>query len=145
MSSGKHGAAASALGYAYQGAWALMDLLRRGASRPDAAVTIELHDDVAWEESGTSSELLQLKHHLTSAGSLTDMADDLWSTLRVWLHEAKPGDPHGPLLTLVTTSTAPAASAAAFLRDDDVLLANSATTTWPWKAWSRGGPLAPVG
>lgn len=120
MPAGKHGAAAPALGYAYQGAWALKDLLRRGATHPDAAITIELHDDVAWEEAGNPSELLQLKHHLNAARSLTDMSDDLWSTLAVWPDTGQPRDLHGPLLTLVTTTAAAPGTAASVLRDDDL-------------------------
>jgi hypothetical protein len=54
-----HSAAASALGYLYQSQWPLVELLRRGRDEPDSAVTLELYDDVAWDEEGTPSELLQ--------------------------------------------------------------------------------------
>jgi hypothetical protein len=50
----------SALGYLYQSQWPLVDLLRRAFDEPDASVTLELHDDVAWEVDGTPTELLQV-------------------------------------------------------------------------------------
>lgn len=111
-----HGAAGSALGYLYQSQWPLVELLRRGHDEPDSALTLELHDDVVWEEHGTPSELLQVKHHINAAGSLGDKDDDLWRTIRVWMDAHAPGDPSGPTLTLVTTQTAGAGSAAAALR-----------------------------
>jgi hypothetical protein len=43
----------------------------------------------------------------------------MWTTIRVWKNTAAPTDPQGPLLTLVTTSTAAAGSAAVALRNDD--------------------------
>jgi len=116
-SSGRsHGAAAAALGYLYQSEWPLVELLRRGRDEPDSALTLELHDDVAWEQEGTPIELLQLKHHVSATGRLGDKDDDLWRTIRVWMDAHPPGDPSGPTLTLVTTETAAAGSAAAALR-----------------------------
>jgi hypothetical protein len=117
MTSGKHGAAAAALGYAYQTEWCLVELLRRAPDQPDMAISLELHDDVAWEQAGSPTELLQLKHKIRSSGALTDQHDDLWSTIRVWMNTGKPTDPLGPRLTLVTTATAAGASAADLLRD----------------------------
>jgi hypothetical protein len=119
LPSGKHSAAASALGYQYQTDWCLLELLRRAPERPDAAISLELHDDVAWDEDGTPTELLQLKHHQITSRALTDKHDDLWSTFRVWMNAGAPTDPYGPTLTLVTTSTAAPSSAAAALRMDD--------------------------
>jgi hypothetical protein len=111
-----HGAAPSALGYLYQSQWPLVELLRRGRDEPDSALTLELHDDVAWEEDGTPTELLQVKHHINAAGRLGDRDGDLWRTIRVWMDAGAPGDPAGPTLTLVTTATAASRSAAAALR-----------------------------
>jgi hypothetical protein len=45
--SSSHNAASSALGYLYQSQWPLLELLRRSEERPDCAITLELHDDVA--------------------------------------------------------------------------------------------------
>jgi hypothetical protein len=113
-----HGAAASAIGYLYQTNWALLELLRRASTRPDQALTLERHDDVSWDQSGTATELLQLKHHISRQGGLGDASPDLWRTLRVWMDHARPGDTAGPLLVLVTTASASIGSAAALLRDD---------------------------
>jgi hypothetical protein len=93
-----------------------VELLRRGRDEPDAALTLELHDDVAWEDDGTPTELLQLKHHVNTAGRLGDKDDDLWRTFRVWMDAHAPGNPSGPTLSLVTTETAAEGSAAAALR-----------------------------
>lgn len=110
-----HDASASAIGYLYQTDWALLELLSGARNRPDQAMTIELFDDVAWEKSGEVQELLQLKHHQKSAGSLTDMSVDLWKTLKVWLDTPAFADVGGPLLTLLTTSECGTGTAASNL------------------------------
>jgi hypothetical protein len=111
-----HSAAASAAGYQYQTWWSLLEMLRTGPDRPDATLIIEMHDDVAWEENGTPTELLQTKHHQVTHRTLTDMGDDIWRSLRVWMDTAAPSDPAGPLLHLVSTDQAPDSSAAYALR-----------------------------
>jgi C-terminal domain 7 of the ABC-three component (ABC-3C) systems len=113
---GSHEASSSALGYLYQSEWPLVELLRRGGAEPDAAVTVELYDDVAWEEEGVPTELLQVKHHVSKTRSLGDKDDDLWRTIRSWMDAHPPGNASGPTLTLVTTATAAVGSAAALLR-----------------------------
>lgn len=113
-----HNAAPSALGYQHQTWWALLELLRLGDTRPDAAISLELFDDVAWAENGTPTQLLQIKHHLQRQRTLTDSSVDLWSTLKVWMDTAAPTDPEGPQLLLITTQTAAEGSAAAALRSD---------------------------
>ena len=113
-----HGAAASAAGYQYQTWWGLLEMLRKGLDHPDASLTLETHDDVAWDENGTPTELLQTKHHQGSATTLSDSGDDIWRTLLIWMETASPGDPDGPLLYLVSTDAAPADSAAHVLRPD---------------------------
>ena len=119
MSGPSHEAASSALGYLYQSQWPLLELLRGSLDRPDLAITVELFDDVAWEEQGTAIQLLQLKHHVRSGRGLGDMSADLWRTVRVWLDGVDVSDPNGPSLCLVTTQTAAPASAAAALRPDE--------------------------
>jgi hypothetical protein len=119
-----HSAAASAAGYLYQTNWALVDLLRKGQHRPDQAITLEMHDDVAWTtalDTGDAIELLQVKLHSTGTGAgLGDMAVDIWKTLKVWMDRADATDPQGPDLSLVTTSTASPGTAAYALRPDVV-------------------------
>jgi hypothetical protein len=93
-----------------------VNLLRRALDEPDASVTLELHDDVAWEVDGTPTELLQVKHHVTATRGLADKDDDLWRTIRSWLDSRRADDPCPPALILVTTGTAADGSAAAKLR-----------------------------
>jgi hypothetical protein len=112
-----HSAAPSALGYLYQTQWPLLELLQRGLDRPDAAIMLELHDDVSWEE-GSPTELIQVKHHQNSTRVLGDKDSDWWRTIRAWMQAHEAGDPNGPLLTMVTTLTAGAGTAAAALRPE---------------------------
>ena len=118
MTSASHNAAPSAVGYQHQTWWALVELLRSGASRPDAAITLELHDDVAWERDVSPTQLLQVKHHQGAHRALTDASTDVWRTLKVWMDTTTPGDPSGPQLLLVTTQQAGSGTAVAALRSD---------------------------
>jgi hypothetical protein len=85
----------------------------------NSVISIEKLDDVAFEASGEPVELLQFKHHVTHKATLTDSSTDLWKTLRVWMSKLKDGsmDISSIILTLVTTSPAPADSAAYLLRE----------------------------
>ncbi len=116
MAPDTHDAAQSAVGYLYQSEWPLLELIRRAGEQPDLGLSLELHDDVSWEEDGTPAELLQLKHHIGRQGGIGDMSVDLWKTLAVWMDVHPAADPMGPILTLVTTSVAAEGSAAAHLR-----------------------------
>lgn len=115
---GPFSANASALGYFYQTRYALLILLRAGGDDPDAEISIERFDDVAFEEVGTPLELIQTKHHIGSFKSLSDASVDLWKTLRVWSTAITCGDlqPENVRLTLVTTALAPEGSVASKLR-----------------------------
>ncbi|MGA5522912.1 ABC-three component system protein [Streptomyces pseudogriseolus] len=115
-SSSLHDASASALGYLYQAKWALVELLRGARERPDGAISLELHDDVAWEVADRPVDLLQTKFHPRSLRTLGDRDDDLWRTIRSWMDTHDPGDVDGPWLTLVTTQQAREGTAAAALR-----------------------------
>ncbi len=110
-------AAPSALGYLHQVRYALVLLLQ--ARAPDTVISIEKIDDVAFEDTGEPSHLLQLKHHITHTANLTDSSTDLWKTLRVWATKVADGALNlpGVILSLVTTAEAPAGSAAQLLRD----------------------------
>jgi len=111
-----HSAAASVLGYLHQTRWGLLELLRARTTDPDRSLTMEMHDDIAWEQDGTPAELKQLKLHVSALRNLTDASEDVWRTLRVWMDAGRAGDPYGPILTLVTNSSAGAGSAASLLR-----------------------------
>lgn len=116
VSSTDHGAAAAALGYLYQSQWPLLEIVRQAADRPDFKMTLEMYDDVSWEHDGAPQELLQVKHHLNSTRALSDMSEDLWRTIAVWMDAHPPGDPEGPSFALVTTAAAAAGSACEALR-----------------------------
>lgn len=117
MTSSPHNASSSALGYLYQTQWPLLELVRRFADQPDAAVTLELHDDVALEDATkTPTELLQLKHHPASVRTLRDKDSDWWRTIRAWMAAGPAGAPDGPTLTMVTTLVAEPDTAAWHLR-----------------------------
>lgn len=120
-----HDASASAIGYLFQVRWALLALVRESKVRPDLALTLEILDDVAFEQQGSATELLQVKHHLQGAGQLGDMSVDVWKTIKVWIDSPVARRPDGPLLSLVTTSVASATSAMAKLRASDRDLANA--------------------
>jgi hypothetical protein len=111
-----HTAAPAALGYIYQCRWPLLALLRDSGDRPDCQITLELYDDVAWDDNGTPTELLQVKHHINSARGLGDKDIDWWRTIQVWMDLHDPADGAGPKLAMVTTQLAPEGSAAAALR-----------------------------
>lgn len=116
MSSTSHNAAPSALGYLYQSQWPLLDLIRGYRNRPDCSVSLELYDDVAWDDSGTPLERLQLKHHIGTTRSLGDMSADWWRTIQAWMDTDIIDDPNGPKLIIVTTQRAAVGSAANALR-----------------------------
>ncbi|MCK0177103.1 ABC-three component system protein [Mycolicibacterium sp. F2034L] len=114
-----HSAGASVLGYLHQTRWGLLELLESRKSDPSRTLTLEMHDDIAWDESGTPTELKQLKLHVSALRNLTDASDDMWRTLRVWMDNGRPKDPYGPILTLITNSSAGTGSAASHLRTSD--------------------------
>jgi hypothetical protein len=118
MTAGQHNASASAVGYLYRVNWALVELLENAPARPDQAISLETHDDVAWEQEGSPVDLLQTKHHVGVSTGLGDKDSDIWRTLLIWMNTAQPADPQGPALVLVTTSVAPAGTAAYALRRD---------------------------
>jgi len=107
-------AAPQALGYLYQARYSLYLALQKP---DDHQISIEKFDDIAFEQNGTATELLQLKHHVT-AKSLTDSSPDLWKTIRVWSTAItqKAMQPSAMTLLIVTTANAPDDSVASLLR-----------------------------
>jgi hypothetical protein len=65
-------AAGSLLGYLYQCRVALLLTLRKTKRDPGLHVWIERFDDVSFESSGSPSERVQTKHHISRSGSLSD-------------------------------------------------------------------------
>lgn len=105
------------LGYLYQCREALLLAILETKCQPGLSVSIERFDDVAFEQNGTATEQLQLKHHVNPA-NLTDLSVDLWKTLRIWCEQvaADPQLPFDRRFGIITTAQAPDGSAAALLR-----------------------------
>lgn len=110
-----HSAAASALGYQYQADYCLYALLKDGG--PGRSITLELHDDVAWDQGGTAEEKLQIKHTIRGRGGLGDMSPEMWKTIKAWLDDGQAANTDGPALKLVSSGTAQRNSAAYLLKD----------------------------
>lgn len=111
-------APASFLGQIYQIWWGLVVLLRAGRDDVDAAVSVELVDDIAIHRGGSVNQVVQTKRTSTK---LTDASLPLWKTLRIWSEHTKKGsfDLKHMTLTIITTSVAPPGSAASLLRPSD--------------------------
>lgn len=113
-------AAESALGYLYQVRCALLWSLERLKNSEVFSVSVETLDDVAFEENGTPTDLLQTKHHLNRKGNLTNSSSDLWKTLRIWIELTNAGKlAKDTMLFLVTSETAQPSSIAGKLKKKD--------------------------
>jgi len=114
----QHQAPGQMLGYLYQVRYALLLLLC--SDNPDEQISIEKYDDVAFDDNGTPTERIQLKHHIIREGNLTDSSTDLWRTLKVWI-DAVTEEPSIASITkfiIITTATAPAGSIADGMRQN---------------------------
>ncbi|MFW0121126.1 ABC-three component system protein [Rothia sp. CCM 9419] len=109
-----HSAAGQALGYVHQCMWALIELGKRAPLEPAAQLRLEVLDDIEFDSAGSPTELLQMKHHTRSAGTLTAQSADLWRTLNVWM-DLNTSDPL--VLRLVTTQMLSEDSGLIHLRD----------------------------
>lgn len=113
------GAGASMVGYLYQVRIALLWAIRRSRVS-DFTVSIETLDDVSFDVGGEPVAVLQAKHSLNAAATLTDLSPELWKTLRVWMVGLASGEvPHGTARFLIATADVPAGSACAALGIDD--------------------------
>ena len=109
------GAAPSMVGYLYQVRLALLWAIRRSRTS-DFVVSLETLDDVSFEVGGEPLAVLQAKHSLMAAATLTDLSAELWKTLRVWLVGLSSGEiPLGTARFLITTAAAAPGSACAAL------------------------------
>ncbi len=118
-SSNQFDATASALGYIYQVRYGLLMGLKKiqEVDDPDnCIVSIEKLDDIAFEENGNPTELLQTKYH-GSAGNVTDRSADLWKTIRVWaeMYSEAATDFESITFTLITSEATPDQSIASML------------------------------
>ncbi len=117
MENSSFSAAPSAIGYLYQGRFALLDSLRRLRKGKSFLVSIESLDDVVFESEGEAFELLQTKHHLNVQANLTDASPDLWKTIRIWCEGKKGGSiPDDSTFFLITTASANAGSIGSYLQ-----------------------------
>lgn len=113
----KFSAGSSALGYLYQAIQGLSLLIN---SESGTKMYIERYDDVEFEKDGTARELIQLKHKIKSASSLSNYSSDLWKSIRIWIEEYRSGKINlaHSIFTIMTTSSAEKDSAAFFLSED---------------------------
>jgi hypothetical protein len=77
----KFSAGEQGLGYIYQARFALLQLLQRPE---DTAVFLEKDDDLDFVESDGSKSLASLKHK-AAGDRLTDLSNDFWKSVRIWL------------------------------------------------------------
>ncbi|MDY7511405.1 ABC-three component system protein [Ralstonia wenshanensis] len=109
------GAGASMVGYLYQIRIALLWAIRRSRTG-DFTISIETLDDVSFEVDGEPAAVLQAKHSLNAAATLTDLCPELWKTLRVWMVGLASGEiPVATARFLIATAQAPEGSASALL------------------------------
>lgn len=113
----KFDAAAPMAGYIFQCRLALLRGLQLLKKHPNALISIEKFDDVAFESEDYGQCLMQAKHHVTPK-SLADKSVDLWKTIRVWLDSFATESLTGGNIkrVLVTTAEASEDSALSKLR-----------------------------
>ena len=114
---GKFKASASMAGYIFQCRLALLRGLQLIKKHPNALISIEKFDDVAFEDENYGQCLIQAKHHVKPK-SLDDKSVDLWKTIRIWLKSFQSSSlTAGDIKrVLITTAEASEGSALARLR-----------------------------
>ena len=105
-------------GYLFQCRLALLYNLGLTRRDPEAIVSIEKFDDIAFETEDHANCLIQAKHHVVSK-LLGDKSEDVWKTLLIWIEGSKYGISELSKTTymLVTIATCPSNSAMSNLRD----------------------------
>lgn len=138
------GAAPAMVGYLYQVRLALLWAIRRSRTS-DFVVSLETLDDVSFELGGEPLAVLQAKHSLKAAASLTDLSTELWKTLRVWLVGLASGEiPIGTARFLITTAAAAPGSACAALGIEDRDVPEAAKRLKHAATSSTNGELKPA-
>lgn len=114
----KYSASGSMSGYLFQCRLALLHGLSLMRSNPDATISIEKFDDIAFETDNYADCLIQAKHHI-KAKSLSDKSEDVWKTLLIWMQGAEQGTFELAKTTymLITTAVCPSDSAMDKLRE----------------------------
>lgn len=114
-----YSAASSLLGYLYQCRYALLDALNRLRNENSVKITIETVDDVTFEQEWNPADILQIKHHITARGNLSDSSPEIWKTLQVWINGlCNARIESDARFFLVTTGLCAAGTAAAYLRPE---------------------------
>lgn len=111
-----HDASASLIGYIYQLRYALKVLLN--SDDPERVLVLEKYDDIAIFDGPQPAQLIQLKHHKGTSGSLADRSTDLWRTIASWIDSVAGNQSllvHA-VFSIVTTAQASEGSIAAMLR-----------------------------
>ncbi len=90
VSSSNHHAAGPTLGYLYQVQQALLRLVPHALADDEAAVRLEVFDDVSFHRgSGPARDVLQIHHSVNSDRELLDTSAKTWRTLAIWTAEWK--------------------------------------------------------
>jgi hypothetical protein len=107
------------LGYLYQVRTALLWAVRESKAS-DFLVFLETLDDVSFQRDGEASKVLQTKHSVNSASTLSDLSPEVWKTLRIWMIGQASGEiPATAFKFLISTSPVIAGSACDALRIGD--------------------------
>lgn len=115
----KYSASGPMAGYLFQCRLALLRGLYLTRKNPEAIISIEKFDDIAFETDDHVNCLMQAKHNITEK-SLSDKSDDVWKTLLIWIEGAKHGvfELSKTTYILITTAQCPHNSAMAKLREE---------------------------
>nr|WP_199813887.1 hypothetical protein [Streptomyces sp. NRRL S-325] len=106
------------LGYLYQCEWALVELAQRWFKDAEAALRMEMLDDIDLLHGSVPVELVQSKHH-GGQGEIGSTSADLWRSVNSWCDALEIlGDSPLPLLRLVITQRVAAGSLLEKLRAD---------------------------
>ncbi|MEY8798764.1 hypothetical protein AB9K35_00245 [Leisingera sp. XS_AS12] len=114
----KYNASGSMAGYLFQCRLALLKSLKLIRRNPDAIISVEKFDDIAFENADYADCLIQAKHHVQPK-SLGDKSVDLWKTLLIWMEGAQHGifELSKTTYVLITTASCPPNSAMERLRE----------------------------
>ncbi|MXQ13553.1 ABC-three component system protein [Microvirga makkahensis] len=97
-----HSAVGPALGYYYQALFALMILLDE--EQDDAIIGIEVGDDVDLQ-AGLIKSLIQLKHSIDAASTISVKSEQIWRTIKVWIDSLSEIDLVNTNLIIATIAT----------------------------------------
>ncbi|MDP2496185.1 hypothetical protein Q8W25_19300 [Shimia thalassica] len=115
----KYSASGPMAGYLFQCRLGLLHGLELTRKNPEAVISIERFDDVAFETENLVECLVQAKHHVVPK-SLSDKSEDVWKTLLIWIEGAQKGVFELIKMTymLITTAECPPGSAMSKLREE---------------------------